>query len=281
MARRDDGATVKRPRLLVVGGGRMGGALLEGLVTAGWRPGDLAVVEQSAPRRTELAALVPGVVVGATVGEADGAVLAVKPADARAACEAVAGTATPRVLSIMAGVTLGSLEDWLAPGTAVVRAMPNTPATVGAGVSAIAAGAAAGEADLQWAEELLGAVGQVVRLPETALDAVTGLSGSGPAYVFLMVEALAAAGEAVGLPAEVSALLAAATVTGAARLLERSGEAPAALRAQVTSPGGTTEAGLRVLDDRGVRDAVAAAVAAATERSRQLGAAPAPGAEPA
>ncbi len=118
-------------------------------------------------------------------------------------------------------------------------------------------------------------------VPEPALDAVTGLSGSGPAYVFLVVEALAAAGEAVGLPGEVSALLASATVTGAARLLEQSGEAPAVLRAQVTSPGGTTEAGLRVLDDRGVRDAVAAAVAAATERSRQLGAAPPPGSEPA
>ncbi len=123
--------------------------------------------------------------------------------------------------------------------------MPNTPATVGAGVSAIAAGSRAGEPDLAWAEELLGAVGHVVRLPEASLDAVTGLSGSGPAYVFLVVEALIAAGQAVGLSPAVSRLLATDTVAGAARLLVESGETPESLRAAVTSPGGTTEAGVR------------------------------------
>jgi pyrroline-5-carboxylate reductase len=134
----------------------------------------------------------------------------------------------------------------------------------------VAAGSSATEPDLVWAEDLLGAVGHVVRLPEASLDAVTGLSGSGPAYVFLVVEALEAAGMAVGLTPDVSRLLATDTLAGAARLLVESGETPESLRARVTSPGGTTEAGLNVLEERGVRVAIVAAVAAATERSRQL-----------
>jgi len=276
---RDGGGA--QARLLVVGGGRMGGALVRGLLAAGWRPDDLAVVEQSAARCAELAGLFPGVAVGAEPRPAAGAVLAVKPVDAHQACTTVAASGTPRVLSIMAGVTLARLEAWLAPATAVVRAMPNTPATVGAGVSALAGGSGVTEADLVWAEELLGAVGHVVRLPEAALDAVTGLSGSGPAYVFLVTEALVAAGEAVGLSPAVSRLLAVDTVIGAARLLAESGETPQALRAQVTSPGGTTEAGVRELEGGGLRQAVAAAVAAATARSRALGAASADGEGPA
>jgi len=262
--------TTVKPRLLVVGGGRMGGALVHGLLGARWRPADIVVVEPAADRRSELAGQLPGVDVRVDVTDADAALIAVKPAVGEEACRAVAGLGIRRVVSIMAGVPLVRLESWLPPATAVVRAMPNTPATVRAGVSAIAAGAGADEADLAWAEELLGAVGHVVRLPETALDAVTGLSGSGPAYVFLVVEALAEAGMAVGLSPEVSRLLATDTLAGAARLLVESGETPQSLREQVTSPGGTTEAGLRVLEDRGVRVAITAAVAAATERSRQL-----------
>jgi pyrroline-5-carboxylate reductase len=249
----------------------MGAALVGGLVfSARWQPADIVIVEPSADRRSELADLLPGVEARAEVTRAEAAVIAVKPSVGEEACRAVSVVGPVRVLSIMAGVPLIRLESWLPRATAVVRAMPNTPATVRAGVSAVAGGSGATEADLAWAEDLLGVVGHVVRLPEAALDAVTGLSGSGPAYVFLVVEALIEAGMAVGLSPEVSRLLATDTVAGAARLLVESGQSPQALRAQVTSPGGTTEAGLRVLEERGVRVAITAAVAAATDRSRQL-----------
>ncbi|HEX2118639.1 MAG TPA: pyrroline-5-carboxylate reductase, partial [Acidimicrobiales bacterium] len=154
---------------------------------------------------------------------------------------------------------------------AVVRAMPNTPALVGAGASALAPGTHAGEADLVWAEGVLAAVGIAVRVPEHLLDAVTGLSGSGPAYVFLVAEALIEAGVAVGLPRPVSEALTVQTVLGSARLLAESGERPEALRAAVTSPGGTTAAGLGALESRAVRAAFLEAVDAATRRSKQLG----------
>jgi pyrroline-5-carboxylate reductase len=149
--------------------------------------------------------------------------------------------------------------------------LPNTGALCGAGAAAIAAGTDAGEADLAWAEEILQAVGTVVRVGESLLDAVTGLSGSGPAYIFLVAEALIEAGVLVGLPRPVSQQLAIQTLLGSARLLAESGQAPEALRAAVTSPGGTTAAGLRALEAAAVRSAFLDAVAAATERSRSLG----------
>jgi len=245
----------------------MGEALLGGLLAAGWD--DLGVVEKVDVRRAELAAAFPGVTVLGDVEPADAAVVAVKPGDVRPACEALAGT--KRVLSIAAGVTIAALEDALGAGTAVVRAMPNTPALVGAGAAAIAGGSAAGEDDLAWAESVLGAVGSVVRVPEALLDAVTGLSGSGPAYVFLVAEALIDAGVLNGLPRDVSVALATQTLLGAARLLAESGDTPEALRAQVTSPGGTTAAGLRALESAGVRAAILDAVTAATDRSKELG----------
>ena len=256
--------------LVIVGGGRMGEALLGGLLAAGWADAaSLAVVEPVAARRAELEAAYPGVTVVADVVAADGAVIAVKPGDVPAACEAVAAAGVGRVLSIAAGVTLRGLEASL-PSLPVVRAMPNTPALVGQGAAAIAAGSLAGEDDLAWAEGILGAVGVVVRVPERLLDAVTGLSGSGPAYVFLVAEALIEAGVLVGLPRDVSRTLAVQTLLGSAHLLD-GGDDPAALRAAVTSPGGTTAAGLRVLEAAGLRSALLEAVAAATERSRQLG----------
>jgi pyrroline-5-carboxylate reductase len=175
------------------------------------------------------------------------------------------------VLSIAAGVTIRRLEAALPPGTPVVRAMPNTPALVGAGAAAVAAGRAADEADLAWAEEVLGVVGTVVRVDEPLLDAVTGLSGSGPAYVFLVAEALIEGGVLAGLPRPVATTLAVHTLLGSARLLDESPEEPAALRAAVTSPGGTTAAGLRALEARGVRSAFLEAVLAAADRSRELG----------
>lgn len=260
-------------RLVVVGGGRMGEALVGGLVASGWaEPGELAILEVVEARRSELAARFTGVDVRADVPAADAAVVAVKPADVAAACAGLARAGVARVLSIAAGVTIASLEGWLGEGAAVVRAMPNTPALVGCGASAIAPGRAAGPDDLAWAEGILGAVGLVVQVSEPLLDAVTGLSGSGPAYLFLVAEALIEAGVLVGLPRTVSQALAIQTVLGSARLLAESGQSPEALRAAVTSPGGTTAAGLRALEERGVRAAVLDAVAAATERSRQLGA---------
>jgi pyrroline-5-carboxylate reductase len=259
-----------RPRLVVVGGGRMGTALVGGLVAAGWDPGGLTVVEAVAARRSDLAEILPGVTVATTPVAADGAVVAVKPADAETACRSLAAAGADRVLSIMAGVRLEHLESWLGPTAAVVRAMPNTPALVGAGVSALAGGRRAAEADVRWAEEILGAVGTVVRLPEASLDAATGLSGSGPAYIFLVAEALIDAGVHVGLAPEVSRTLALGTIAGAARMLLETGEEPLTLRAQVTSPGGTTEAGVARLEADGLRRAFEEAVAAATERSRAL-----------
>jgi pyrroline-5-carboxylate reductase len=256
--------------LLIVGGGRMGEALLGGLIAAGRDAADLAVAEVAQARREELAARYAGLTVAAEPVPAAGAVIAVKPGDVPAAAAAVAQGGAERLLSVAAGVTTGALEE-AAPGLRVVRAMPNTPALIGAGAAAISPGSLAGEADLAWAEEILGAVGVVVRVPEKQLDAVTGLSGSGPAYVFLVAEALTEAGVLAGLPRDVAETLAFQTLLGSARLLE--GNAPAELRAAVTSPGGTTAAGLRELERHGVRAAFLDAVMAATERSRELGAA--------
>lgn len=259
-------------RLAVVGGGKMGGALVAGLLRAGWaRPEELVVVEPVAARREELATAHDGLGVAAEIPAADGAVVAVKPADVAAACAALAGAGVARVLSIAAGVTLARLEGWLGSGVPVVRAMPNTPALVGSGAAAIAAGSSAGPADLDWAEGILSAVGVVVRVGEPALDAVTGLSGSGPAYVFLVAEALTEAGVLNGLSRDVSRTLVVQTLLGSARLLAESGQEAADLRAAVTSPGGTTAAGVRALEAAAVRSALLEAVAAATERSRELG----------
>ncbi len=258
-------------RLLIVGGGRMGEALLAGLGSSDWAPTDLAVVEPDESRRAALSGRFRGIGLLATPVEADGVVIAVKPQHVHAACTSVADTGCRRVLSIAAGVTTTRLEACLPDGTPIVRAMPNTPAQVGAGAAAIAPGAAAGDADLDWAESILGAVGIVVRVEEEMLDAVTGLSGSGPAYVFLLTEAMTQAGMAAGLEAAIAAQLARQTVVGAGRLLEQSGDSPAALREAVTSPGGTTAAGLQALRDREFPEAVVAAVQAATKRSQELG----------
>jgi pyrroline-5-carboxylate reductase len=258
--------------LLIVGGGRMGEALLAGLLAAGWPAGDIAVVEVAASRGRQLAAAYPEVTIAETVATpAGGAVLAVKPGDVPAAARAVAEVGVPRVLSVAAGVTTASIEAAAGQDLAVVRAMPNTPALIGAGAAAISPGSNAGEEVMTWAEEILGAVGVVVRVPETALDAVTGLSGSGPAYVFLVAEAMVEAGVLAGLPRDIAETLTFQTLLGSARLLSDPGSTPAALRASVTSPGGTTAAGLRELERRGVRAAFLDAVAAATERSRELG----------
>lgn len=260
--------------LVIIGGGNMGAALAEGLLAAGTvTPGAVCVVEVRADRRAELAELLRGVALAAEVQPARAALIAVKPGDVAAATTAAVAAGARRVLSIAAGVTTTSIEQAAAAATdepvAVVRAMPNTPALVGEGASAIAPGVGAGPDDLAWAESILGAVGTVARVDEADLDAVTALSGSGPAYLFRVAEALIAAGTAAGLDADLAAALTSQLFVGSAKLLAERGD-PAALRVAVTSPGGTTAAGLAVLDERGVPDAFVAAVAAAAARSREL-----------
>jgi pyrroline-5-carboxylate reductase len=261
--------------LVVVGGGKMGEALVTGLLRTGWgQPEDIVVVETDPARRAELVGRHPHLEVvddAAAAGAPEGAVIAVKPDDAAAACASLQDLGARRVLSIAAGVTLEALESWLVVPVAVVRAMPNTPALVGCGAAAIAGGQAAGPDDLAWAQGILESVGTVVTVSEAALDAVTGLSGSGPAYVFLLAEALIDAGVLVGLARPVAKQLVVQTLLGSARLLQETGDEPATLRAAVTSPGGTTAAGLRALEAAGFRNAVLDAVAAATERARELG----------
>ena len=199
-------------------------------------------------------------------------VLAVKPGDAVEALAACAEALPDEalVLSIAAGITITELESAL-QDRPVVRAMPNTGALVGRGAAAISAGQHATELDLEVCERVLGAVGLVVRVPESQLDAVTGLSGSGPAYVFLLAEAMIEAGVLNGLPRDVTEQLVRQTLLGAATLLADDTTTPEALRAAVTSPGGTTAAGLAMLEAHGVRAAMLDAVTAATERSRELG----------
>lgn len=259
-------------RLEVIGGGRMGEALVAGLLDRGWcGAAELRVVEASAARRDELAERFEGLRVAEAPGEADGVVLAVKPGDVLAVGRSLPGGPGRRVLSIAAGVTLAQLESALPPGTAVVRAMPNTPALVGTAASAIAAGSSADEDAMAWAEEVLAAVGVVVRVDESALDAVTGVSGSGPAYVFLVAEAMVEAAVREGLGRELATTLVGQTLLGASRLLVESPDDAPALRAAVTSPAGTTAAALHVLERHGVRAAFAEAVHAAAERSREIG----------
>jgi pyrroline-5-carboxylate reductase len=254
----------------------MGEALARGLIDAGWDSDTIAIAEIDGERRRELEERFPGVRVVPSpawaAADADVVVIAVKPGDVSTALEACAPILPDHalVLSIAAGVTLADVEAG-AGDRPVVRAMPNTGALVGRGAAAVAAGARADESHLELAEKVLGAVGTVVRVPEDQLDAVTGLSGSGPAYVFLFAEAMTEAGVLVGLPRATAAALVRQTLLGAATLLDETGESPEALRAAVTSPGGTTAAGLQVLEAHGVRAAILDAVEAATNRSKELG----------
>jgi pyrroline-5-carboxylate reductase len=253
----------------------MGEALVGGLIASSWAgPGELTVVEPVAARRDELARNWPRLTVAARIpDDAAGAVVAVKPPDVETACLEIAATGIDRVLSIAAGVRIAQLEAWLAQSTpAVLRAMPNTPALVGAAASAVAAGSTADADDVAWGSSILASVGTVTVVPEHQLDAVTGLSGSGPAYLFLMAEALIDGGVLVGLPRPTASELVVQTLLGAARLLAESGDSPQALRAAVTSPAGTTAAGLRALEQAGVRAGFIDAVVDATRRSKELGA---------
>ncbi len=269
-------------KLVIVGGGKMGEALLAGLLEAKkYQPDDVLVVEPMPERCAFLAErykintktdIDPN---SMTAGQLPHTILATKPN----VIPAVATTAAKNsscILSIAAGVTIATLEQAVSKEAEllpIIRAMPNTPALVGQGAAAICGNTLA-ENHLDWAEDVLSAVGIVVRTTEADLDAVTGLSGSGPAYVFLVAEAMIDAGVAIGLTRQVATELTTQTLLGSAALLRegiREGIQAADLRANVTSPGGTTAAGLKLLEQHSVRAAFANAVEAATKRSAQLG----------
>jgi len=264
--------------LLLAGAGKMGGALLEGLIARGLAPEAIRVQDPAPPADVATFLARHGIRTEPQITSLDRPpsfiLAAVKPQVMDQVFAPLARLAGPDtvVLSIAAGRTLESFEKFLAPGTAVVRAMPNTPAQVGRGVTACVANAATTEAQKATTTDLLSAVGEVVWLDrEDDMDAVTAVSGSGPAYVFLVAECLAEAGRAAGLSSEVAAELARATVAGAGELLHRSDLDAATLRSNVTSPGGTTAAALAVLMAKpGLQEMLTEAVAAAVRRSREL-----------
>ena len=255
--------------LQIIGGGKMGAALLGGLLRQGSDPQEILVIEPVAARAQELSQT-HGVRVSSDIEAAEGSIIATKPDIVATVAAQAVEAGTSRLLSVAAGVTLSTIDEVTRGSVPVVRAMPNTPALVGQGAAAICGNDAAASVDLAWAEGILGAVGIVVRTDEKLLDAVTGLSGSGPAYIFLVAEAMIDAGVMTGLSRPVATELAIQTLLGASTLLAE-GKPPAELRADVTSPGGTTAAGLRELESHGLRAAFAAAIEAASRRSQELG----------
>ena len=278
-------------RIAIIGGGNIGEALLSGLLRSGRRVKDIAVAERVPARMRYLSEAYPVLVtnVADAVESADFVIVAVKPSDVDSVtdeiADAVARDKADSVehvfVTVVAGVSTAYFEAKLPAGAPVVRVMPNAPMVVGAGVSAIAKGRFATQEELNEVSAVFDSVGGVLTVPESQLDAVTAVSGSGPAYFFLMVEALVDAGVAAGLSRPVATDLVVQTMAGsAAMLLERVGEdgvaadvdtTPARLRATVTSPAGTTAAGLAELERGGLRAAVIAAVAAAKSRAGQLG----------
>jgi pyrroline-5-carboxylate reductase len=257
----------------ILGAGKIGEALLAGLVRTGLPPAELRFsekVEQRAATLSErygVAAVTPR-----DAAAADVLVLAVKPPEIPALLDEICDVLPPTalVLSVAAGVSTATMEARLPTGTPVVRVMPNTPLLVNEGMSAISAGSAAGGQHLDRAEGLLTPFGRVVRVPESQLDAVTALSGGGPAYFFLVAEAMIDAGVLLGLSRAVATELVVQTAVGSAAMLRDSGDEPAQLRAAVTSPGGTTIAALRELENHKVRAAFFAALEAARNRAREL-----------
>jgi pyrroline-5-carboxylate reductase len=269
-------------KIASVGAGQMASALIRGWVASGLcEASEIVVSDPNADACRRLQEWVPGVRVEATnaraVQSAPVVLLATKPQQIATVATEIRGVlvADPLIISVAAGVTLSSLSQWL--GTSrVVRVMPNTPCLVGMGASAFSLGAGANEADADAVTRLLSAVGWAVRLEEKHLDAVTGVSGSGPAYIYVLIEALSDGGVRMGLPRDVANALAVHTVRGAAEMVIREEVHPAVLKDRVASPGGTTIAGLQALEEHGFRAAVMAAVVAATRRSDELRAGSAP-----
>jgi pyrroline-5-carboxylate reductase len=271
-------ATESWPEIALIGGGQMARALVGGWIARGAPPSSIAVADPLATQRDWLAAAYPRVRLHAdnesAARDADVWVLAVKPQLLRGAVRGLAALAAqtrPLVLSIAAGIRAADIRRWLGGGVGVVRAMPNRPALIGAGISALYADPTVEPPARERATRLIEAVGSVVWVgTEAHLDAVTAVSGSGPAYFFLLIELLEAAAIAEGLPPAVARRLAIDTAAGAAALAQSSADDPATLREQVTSQGGTTAAALAVLEAGNLRAIVARAVAAAARRSREL-----------
>ena len=261
--------------MAVIGVGAMGEALVSGLLRAGWGPSEVTLCVRRMDRVDELAHQTGCAVVlepaKAIVGR-DAVVVAVKPRDVAAVLEALAGvvTAEQTVISLAAGVTTEAYEARLGD-VPVLRAMPNTPALVGEGVTGLAPGSHAGPSHLDTAREVLGAVGSVRVMEEALMDAVTAVSGTGPAYVFLLAEAMTEAAMREGLPRDIAESFVHQTIRGAGHLLTDTGKSPAHLRHEVTSPGGTTAAAIHILEEKGFRALVEDAVRAAAVRARELG----------
>jgi len=259
-----------------IGAGNMAEALCRGVISAGLFPAERIAAGDPSEARRRLFAETLGVHAlddnAAVVNGSPTVVLAVKPQAMDDVLAEIGPLLGPerRVISIAAGVRIGRIESACRPGCRVVRTMPNTPLLVGAGMSALAAGTHATSDDLEAAARLFRCAGEAVIVDEAALDAVTAVSGSGPAYFFYLVEAMTEAGVAEGLERDLAAKLAAQTLLGAGRLLVESPHDAAELRRRVTSPGGTTEAALGVMREKGVREALVAAVRRAAERSREL-----------
>jgi pyrroline-5-carboxylate reductase len=265
------------PRIGFLGAGQMATALARSWAEAGLTKADrLLASDPSAKAREAFHEITRLKVLNDNrqlVASSDVVVLAVKPQLVAHVLGEAKSTFLERhlIVSIAAGVSLRQLADLVGPSRRVIRVMPNTPCLVGASASAFAAGDHATAEDQQLVENLFGAVGRVFRLPERLLDAVTGLSGSGPAFVYVMIEALSDGGVRVGLPRDVATVLAAQTVLGSARMVLETGQHPGALKDMVTSPGGTTIAGLHALERGGLRAALMDAVEAATKRAAELG----------
>ena len=261
--------------LAIIGGGKIGEALLSGLLRKSAGTGDIVVVEHYPERMRYLNERygIRVVDVAEAVRVSQTVLIAVKPQDIDPLLDQLAElvTAEHLIVSVAAGITTARIERALPSGPAVVRCMPNTPALVDEAMTAISPGLHADEAHLHQAEQLLSAVGKVVRVPESQLDAVTALSGSGPAYFFFLVEAMIDAGILLGLPRTLAAELIVQTLVGSAVMLRDSGEHPVQLRVAFTSPGGTTISAIRELENHGVRAAFLAAIEAARDRSAELG----------
>jgi pyrroline-5-carboxylate reductase len=263
-------------QVAILGAGVMGETLLSGLLRAGRRPEELVITERREERAAELRERY-GVDVVTNIEaatKADTLVLVVKPQDMPDLLAEIspAVRSSQTVVSLAAGITTGFIESRLPEGVAVVRVMPNTPALVDEGMAAISRGAHCDESHLVLAEGLLAATGKVVRVPEKQQDAVTAVSGSGPAYIFFVVESMIEAGVHMGLPRSTATELVIQTVVGSAKLLRETGEHPTVLRERVTSPGGTTAAAVRELEDHKVRAAFLSAIEAARNRSQALAA---------
>ncbi len=268
---------LKNQTVAILGTGNIGRALLGGLLRGDDLPAErIRVTRRTPPALDALAEQFPGIQTGTdNVAAAQGAsviVLAVKPQHIGGLLGQIRGHVAPDavVLSVLAGITTDAIREALGDEIAVVRAMPNTPALVDEGATAIAAGQHASEAHLVLAQEVFESVGKVEVIPESLMDAVTGLSGSGPAYVYMVIEALTDGGVKQGLPRPTSLRLAAQTVLGAAKLAVETGKHPAILRDEVTTPGGTAIAAVADLESHGLRTMLINAVATATQRSQEL-----------